>query len=391
MASTKQIVEKAQDAIGNGHKMGQGPVRYILFHSPVSVCSEKVRAVLGEVGVGYIAHDVVLKNPFAQNYHPDYVALRLLARPEGAKLVGGTWTGSSSTAETGYDPCVVPTLVDLGADPKCVEPKVIVDSKVICEYIVAQHHDSAFCWTASCPAAQRVISKHLDFVDQTPHVAQLYDGNPEKDQRPLFLRNAIGGGSLHLTQIEALEARLGQKGKEWSGSELEEAYKGKLAKTRAGQAKTAETIRGDLTYLNDMMVVTRRLLAALEEDLTQSTGEWLCGEQFSMADLMWGVSLFRMQLIGNSYLWDNLPKTKAFAERVYSRQSLQDAVIFYPGMLPSHHAAELHTKYRGAFAGFAHHRLVNALDVTTTCSQHKMKFMAAVVAAAAVAYMAFKQ
>ena len=150
--------------------MGQGPVRYILFHSPFSFCSEKVRAVLGEVGVGYTAHDVKLRTPFAQNYHPDYVALRSLARPKGVPLVGGgNRTGSSSTVETDYDPCAVPTLVDLGADPECDKPRVVVE--IICEYIVVHHHDSAFCRTASCPATQRDISKHLEFLGQTPHVA----------------------------------------------------------------------------------------------------------------------------------------------------------------------------------------------------------------------------
>jgi hypothetical protein len=59
-----------------------------------------------------------------ENYKPDYVRMRLLGKPEGKALVG---TDDHDTK--GFDPAVVPTLIDLKTK------RVVADSVNICKYI----------------------------------------------------------------------------------------------------------------------------------------------------------------------------------------------------------------------------------------------------------------
>ena len=123
--------EAAQRAIGGAKEVpGKQAGRFVLFNAGFSLCSEKCRNVLAETGLAFRNVTVDLGNNYNQNYHPDYVRLRLLAYkelPNGTPLVGEgqyEWSGSSSVSTTGFDPCVVPTLVDLQ------ENKIVVDSKV---------------------------------------------------------------------------------------------------------------------------------------------------------------------------------------------------------------------------------------------------------------------
>ena len=62
-----------------------------------------------------------------ENYHPDYVRLRIRGAP-GREFVNG-YTGRSSATTEGFDPCVVPTLVDHETD------QVLIDSRFICDHI----------------------------------------------------------------------------------------------------------------------------------------------------------------------------------------------------------------------------------------------------------------
>ncbi len=83
-----------------------------------------------------------------------------------------------------------------------------------------------------------------------------------------------------------------------------------------------------MKYSRDAVKKTKMILQQLEDDLLASNGDWLCGDKFSNADIMWGCSLFRLKLLGNDNFWDNLPRFKAYTNRLIHRQSIVDAVVF---------------------------------------------------------------
>ena len=68
-----------------------------------------------------------------ENYHPEYVAMRNLGRNNRPLIGQHDWTGSTSANEMGFDPLVVPTLIDN------LKKKVIADSKTIMDYLDQEH------------------------------------------------------------------------------------------------------------------------------------------------------------------------------------------------------------------------------------------------------------
>ena len=134
--SDKRLTNRATNKIiGDG---GGSKPRFELYHASLSLCSFKVRTTLAEKGLAYSSHALSIMpagKAIPQNYRPEYVRLRLKGQ-EKQKLVSG-YTGASSVAEDGFDPCVVPTLVDHQ------EGRVVIDSKNICEFLdeAARHRN----------------------------------------------------------------------------------------------------------------------------------------------------------------------------------------------------------------------------------------------------------
>jgi glutathione S-transferase len=342
---------------------GSAP-RFVLFHAPFSMCSEKVRTLLAETGMSYVSHPLDVKDGYSQNYHPDYVALRIeawrqMGEPPFAGEAGYKWTGSSSVQATGFDACVVPTLVDvsapapadgaLGAAAGAVPgtPRVLVDSKLICKYLADLAHTPLR--PAEGEPGRALVDKHVALVDDTPHVALLYDGIPGRDRRPLYLRLAVGQGSGQAKMIEALERRLSEAGQTYAADSLvRRAYEAKLAKTRASQRVSV----GEASYSEDVVSRVQAVLDTLEADLATSGGPWLLGEQISLADLFHAVSLHRLQWLGNAWLWEDgaHPHVTAFFKRSLARRGLQEAVLLYPSMMPSRHVVPLVRAHGSALA-----------------------------------------
>ena len=173
------------------------PPRFEVYHFFLSMCSYKVRAVLDEKGASYISHDIDILPPNMHNYFPEYVRLRVRGgEATGRPLVNG-YTGRSATETEGFDPCVVPTVVDWET---CA---ILVDSKAIC-----LHLDSAI------PGGTQLVPKdieseviaQMDIVDRTPHVALLYGANPEGDGRPGFIQE--GMKTVHDAKIGKLRENM---------------------------------------------------------------------------------------------------------------------------------------------------------------------------------------
>lgn len=326
------LVEQANSQMGGAYKNkviggrpGERP-RFEFYHAAPSLCSHKVRTVLAEKGVPYTSHDMSIMpigKFIPENYRPEYVRMRLKGAPQAA--YAESYTGESSVTNMGFDPCVVPTLVDLEAG------RVVVDSRVICEYLDANAPQGE----KLIPAERREeIEAQEALVDQAPHVAALYGAHPENDHRPAGLRNNITG--VHARKIRVLESVLAFLGDD---PELAPAYRAKIAKEKAA---------GEFMVDAEGMRETHRKMARHVDDLAhqlaQHDAPWVCGEAYSMADILWTCSLWRMQWLGFGYLWRGVSgreRLEGYLDRAFQRPSFRSAVVDWAGAHgPSDHVEE---------------------------------------------------
>ncbi len=306
--------------------IGTGSRRFELYHFALSVCSHKVRTVLAEKTAPYISHDIGILPPRMENYHPDYVRLRLRGA-SGRDYVDG-YTGRSSTSTEGFDPCVVPTLVDHETG------QVIADSRLICEHI--DRH-----WTGGVEllpgSLRRTIDAEIAIVDGTPHVAVLYGAHPDGDFRPGFLQKEMP--HVHDFKImKLMEGRALAVGH----PRLIAAYDAKIRKEAAARrfVRTPALMR---EATSEIIAIIADLETRLQDGRT-----WICGESFTMADIQWAVSLFRLKWLGLGFAWagghalnrTELPHVGRYAKRLFERPSFQRAVIHWPGNPPSEFVAE---------------------------------------------------
>lgn len=316
--------------------------RFELYHAAPSLCSHKVRAVLAEKQIPYVSHDMDIMPAgkfIPENYRPEYVRMRLQGAPN-ARLVDG-YTGESSVTVQGFDPCVVPTLVDHE------NLRVVVDSNAICEYLDVET-DTVPKLIPEALAAD--IAAQDSLIDQAPHVAALYGAHPENDFRPAGLRKNIAG--VHAKKIRVLKAMIEQVGD--SDPAVLAAYKAKIKK---------EDAAGEFVIDADGMRETHRKMSehvdALEAQLLTHTADWVCGDQFTMADIMWTASMWRLQWLGFGDLWKGdgeRPRLNAYLDRAFQRPSFRSAVVNWPGAhAPSPHVAE--HRGLGAVGGFAVHMI----------------------------------
>ncbi len=304
--------------------------RFELYHAAPSLCSYKVRFTLAEKGLPFLSHDldIMCNNERAvpQCYRPAYMRLRMAGAP-GAELVGG-YTGRSAVETEGFDPAVVPTLVDHD------EGRVVVDSARICEY-VNDHVGSGPDLRPSDLSEQ--IDEHLRIVDQAPHVALLYGENPDGDFRPGGLRAAITG--VHARKAVALDRMAALVPDDEA---LQAAYVAKKKK----EAAAAEFI-GTADSMGTIVGQMKEGVVALEERLEKHGGDFACGDRFTLADVVWGASLFRMKWIGIGHLFapdSECPRVARYSERIFERPACQQTVIWWLGAhAPSPHIPEMNT------------------------------------------------
>ena len=307
--------------------------RFDLYHAGLSVCSQKVRTVLAEQGIPYRSHEMVILNSRgiysaeltpAENYQPSYVKLRQRGNLQHARPATG-YTGRSAVTTEGFDACVVPTLVDREL------AQVLVDSLRICEHLDAQ-----------APGAQRLIPNNaataalvrqqLAIVDGTPHPAALYGFHPEDDRRPDFIKHVMG--DVYDLKIAALHQLINDNRHD---SELVAAYTHKISKELGGKA-----VAHDATMQRTIRAELQNLVEALSAHLTAHAEPWVCGSAFTLADVFWGVSLYRLQWLGLAPLWSRFPRVEAYSRLLYQRPSLRAAVIEWPSPMPaSPHTAEV--------------------------------------------------
>ncbi|MEO1681077.1 MAG: glutathione S-transferase family protein [Pseudomonadota bacterium] len=308
---------KARRKVMGGTDQRLGPSgsdpKYDLYHFEFSICSHKVRAVLGEIKVPWLSLE--LEPAAHENYKPDYVRLRLASHAAQAAEFATGWEGGSSVAQAGFDALVVPTLVDRDRG------EVVADSLAICTYL-ARHETGAIDLIPEDLATE--IAAEVDAVDQTPHVALLYGPNPDGDGRALIFRLTFKGEHVKKAAAVRREAAkvAGQDGR------LDAAYAAKVAKEKAGSAFVAAPER-----MRAAIAETDSVIAAFSERLGLTNGPWALGVDYTLADVFWGVSLFRLEFLGYGWLYrgrSDRAALAAYADRAFARPSLASAVARWP-------------------------------------------------------------
>ncbi|MEM9118004.1 MAG: glutathione S-transferase family protein [Cyanobacteria bacterium P01_F01_bin.56] len=292
--------------------------RFELYNAGMSICSNKVRMTMAQKRLLCISHEVDIKYPAQENYNPAYVRLRLASDIAQTTHLATGYSGGSGVQEVGFDALVVPTLVDVE------KPAIIADSRLICLYLCEQLEGDELLPTD----IKEPILAQLDTVDLFPHVALLYGANPDGDRRPALLRQAMS--SVHDLKIAALNAAWDKvRGED---PQLDAAYEAKIAREKAG-----ETFVGTPERMRATIAETERLIAEFGTTLTASGGAWCLGDRFTLADIFWIVSLFRLEFLGYGWLWQNKPELahiSRYAEAGYALDSMKYAVRHWPGGYP---------------------------------------------------------
>jgi glutathione S-transferase len=290
---------------------GAGSPRFELFHAASSLCSQKVRTVLHEKALAYRSNDMLILGSMgpdglipAEHYNPAYIRLRLLANSEDSRQFVRGYSGRTSVESEGFDPCVVPLLVDYQAG------RVIADSKRICCYLDGVSREPIQLLPDD-PQDRAEVLRQVDIVDRIPNGALLYGFHPDADRRPEVLKSVME--TVYEIKIMALvrlqAAHAGEP-------ELYAAYAAKIVKESGGKA-----LRRDAAFQRAARDQVRGLLAGLDRDLAQSL-PYLNGAAFSLADVLWGVNLTRLTYLGLASLWDGLPAVARYVGALARRPSL---------------------------------------------------------------------
>jgi glutathione S-transferase len=254
-----------------------------LYHFAMSLCSQKVRQALEEAQVPWESHPILLSAE--EQYDPDYV--RINSR------------------------CVVPTLVRDG--------KVTTDSENILRYVANHLNRGAQLIPARADEAAN-MQEFLGLADAL-FVEVLTYGDLPGMKKPYFIKK-LGRGS-HEKKVELLTS-LAEK--HANDPYLKTAYEGKLSIVQS----TIEALHSK-DQLLAIMAETRNVIERLGRQLEAGPfqqGGWLCSETISLADIEWGVVLYRFKWIGlGDYLWSNNPHVARYTSQLFSRPSFQSGVV----------------------------------------------------------------
>ena len=286
--------------------------RFELFHAASSLCSQKVRTVLSEKRLPYRSNDMLILSAMgphgvipAEHYSPAYVRLRLIAaRASGRDYVKG-YSGRTSVETEGFDPCVVPLLVDHDAG------RVVADSRQICAYLDGVSRQPLQL-VPDEPAARAEVMRQVGIVDRIPNGALLYGFHPDADLRPGALKLTME--TVYDHKVAALEQLIAANA---DAPELVAAYRAKIVKESGGRR-----VRHDPAFQRAARDHVGDLLKELERDLAARSFSCLHGNPFSLADVLWGVNLVRLNYLGLSSMWRGLPHVGRYFERLVQRPSL---------------------------------------------------------------------
>ena len=286
--------------------------RFELFHAASSLCSQKVRTVLHEKALSYRSNDMLILSAMgseglipAEHYSPAYIRLRLVAARELNREFVSGYSGRTSVETEGFDPCVVPLLVDYEAG------RVIADSQRICIYLDGVSR-TPLQLVPDAPAARAEVMRQVGIVDRIPNGALLYGFHPDADLRPEVLKASMQ--TVYDYKVMALERLVADNAGE---PELVAAYRAKIAKESGGKK-----VCHDAAFQRAARQKTGQLLSDLERDLAAGSFGCTRGHSFSLADVLWGVNLVRLNYLGLASMWDGLPHVTRYFDVLARRPSL---------------------------------------------------------------------
>lgn len=256
-----------------------------LYHFPLSLDSQKVRQGLEEIGIDWQSHVILL--PAQQQFSPSYA--RINAR------------------------CVVPTLV--------IDGRVTTDTVNILTHLADRFGVAKNCFTTA-EHEKEDINYWIDKAASLFIEALTY-GDIEGVKKPFPLGNVSEQGRYHQDKIELL-SRLIEKYQH--DETLKHAYEKKRAVTEATQE--AIVTPGQLAAIVES---TKAELSDLEQQLGEGpfdSGGWLASDALSLADIQWGVVLYRLRWLGlEPLLWKGESRITSYADRVIARESFQRGII----------------------------------------------------------------
>ena len=264
-----------------------------LFHFSLSLCSMKVRQALAENAVDWTSHLVLL--PVYQQYEPEYVRIN----PR----------------------CVVPTLVCNG--------KVTTDSPNILNYVVTKLSNLD---TSQKPSVHEfeAVNFWLNKADGLPIEALTYGDNRGTNKYFLF-KKAADGGKGHEFKANLLRKLVKRHENE---KQLYDAYRSKL-----NIVENTLTIIQTPTRMNTLYDTADSILMELETQLLSGPFKengWLASKKFSLADIVWGVVLYRLEKLGlEPLLWSKRAIISQYCEKLFARESFKRGILDW-GNVPKH-------------------------------------------------------
>lgn len=183
---------------------------------------------------------------------------------------------------------VVPTLVHQG--------RAVIDSSVICEYLDEVYEEPRL--GPEDPMERAAMRAWLRYLEEVPTAA-------------------IRIPSFNLLFVPII-ARLGE------GQMKELARRAPLRRELYGRIGSAgfsdQETAGSVAALRQSLERAER---ALER------GSWLNGDAFSLADIVFAPIVVRMEDLGLTYLWEDLPRVGDWYGRILSRESF--GIAYFPG------------------------------------------------------------
>ena len=246
---------------------------YTLYHHPLSVCSMKARLALVEKGLAWNDHAVDIVQAQEQ-LEPWYIRLN----PKG----------------------VVPTLVHHQGESE----QVVNDSAVIIRYVAEQQEGISILPVDDEKRA--LMERLIKLADEIDLQILSYAKHPSMEKSE-----------------QVLQARI-RKSEELAGAnpELSEQYA-----VAAERSRRNSKFRVDPAHVGQIEAAAQAALSFAGEQLARH--DYLAGDDYSLADVIWTVVLSRLELLGyGDWIAEaQAPELADYYSRMQARESFTSAQI----------------------------------------------------------------
>ena len=179
------------------------------------------------------------------------------------------------------------------------------------------HSDDFFPQTVKLfpnDASKGGVKEQFDLACSVYVEALTYGEAPDGPKLPWHLRGMMK--SNHGKKYNMLKKKLNENRDD---PYLKACYEGKLAIL----TKQIEILDSE-KQLSDIVNATKIIMNHLNKQLIEGPakdGGWLCGENYTIADMQWGLTLVRLYNRGcNDLLWSDYPAIDAFASNLWPDQ-----------------------------------------------------------------------